>query len=812
MAYQDKEPFVAQDPKEVSTLLHNLESHAGKKKKGSGGFSCKKSTFPVSGADGVPVNSWKLNDWDYKRDDLPTYARGLFTYKLKDGAPEIATRGYDKFFNVDEVNDTKWRNVETNTKGPYELSVKENGCIIFISGLEDNKLLVCSKHSTGARADVNLSHAVAGERWIDKHLATVGKTKEDLARELRRRNVTAVAELCDDSFEEHVLAYDQSTAGLYLHGMNLNLPEFATYSGSMVHKFADEWGLKKAQYVIKDDIESTQKFLNHCSETGSWNGRDTEGFVIRCQKRSGGSSSPYQDWFFKYKFDEPYLMYRQWRECTKALIAGRVPKYKKHQKITEEYLLFARKQLARTPGLAKAYKANHGIIKMRDDFLQERGVKGSEVAREEYADTGNSSNLKNTTKNIVLVPIATIGCGKTTVATALTKLFPWGHVQNDNITGQKNRPKQFAIQLCNQLAEHPVVIADRNNHQKRERKQIFEDVTRVIPDTKYVALHYVHSRKNNLLQGIRQVTRARVLERGDNHQTIHAGSKSSGEITAIMEGFLHRFEPIDQAVDPDSNFDEVVDLDVPEDSRHNLDLVVNALHKTFPLIVTQVPSPNQLDDAISAAMNDYTVALKHDLSFKSKEKSRGGPTGDRQAPPAKSAKLEYFCIRLPVTQIKSVLDETFRGQDASTAATYHQLQASRRIQASFHVTLIHRASMDQNRELWSHLVDLWETATKSQHGQVDPIIGKCRVQLERVVWDGRVMCIVARILDDWQTSNAVAHITIGTSDQSIKPKESNMLLERWMKEGSGKNDVSDLEVKGKPEFVGEVKGVTPLTR
>ena len=195
-----------QDPHEVAVFVKSLEAAKGGKG-GKKGFSCKKSTFPVAGSDDITVDSWRFQDWDYKRDDLPTYARGLFTTKTKRNVPEIVIRGYDKFFNVGEVRSTEWRNVESNTAGPYELSVKENGCIIFMSGLEDGTLLVCSKHSTGAREDVNLSHAVAGEKWAEKHLASVGKTTRDLARELRSMNVTAVAELCDDSFEEHVLEY-----------------------------------------------------------------------------------------------------------------------------------------------------------------------------------------------------------------------------------------------------------------------------------------------------------------------------------------------------------------------------------------------------------------------------------------------------------------------------------------------------------------------------------------------------------------------------------------------------------------------------
>ena len=803
MAYQDRAPFATQNPKEVAALINALESGPGKSNKAKKGYKCKKTTYKVEHTTDKYVNSWKFNDWDYKRDDLPTNSRGLFTYKRRDGVAEIAIRGYDKFFNVDEVNDTRWRNVEQSTKGPYELSVKENGCIIFIAGLDDDTLLVCSKHSTGVRQDVNLSHATVGERWIDRHLASVGKTRDELARELRKRNVTAVAELCDDSFEEHVLAYDEDTAGLYLHGMNLNLPEFATYSGSMVHKFADEWGFKKAQYVVKDDLDTVKSFLEKCGETGSWADRDTEGFVIRCQKKAGNE---YVDWFFKYKFDEPYLMYRQWREATKAMIAGKTPKYKKHAKITEEYLEFARRRLAQTPGLSKAYNQNHGIIKMRDDFLKETGVKGSDIIRQEEAETEPVS-----AQSIVLVPIASIGCGKTTVALALVKLFGWGHIQNDNITVKRNKPQAFADQLCMQLSEHPVVIADRNNHQKRERQQIFDDVSRALPNAKFVALHYVHSPKDRMLPAIRKVTQERVLERGDNHQTIHAGPKSRQEIVEIMEGFLYRFQPLDQYDKPDSNFDEVIDLDVVEDSRHNLELVINALHKAYPKLIPDLPAADELDEAIEAALTGYAPDIKHEINSKASKREKRSVA--LPVHPVKQPKVEYFCLRVPTQQLLSELDSTFTGKDASTAQFFRQLQATRRVQAAFHVTLIHASGQSQNKDLWEELMQKYED-TKRERGVTDPAFGKCRVQLERIIWDQRVMCIVVRLLDGgWKTANKLAHITIGTFSQSVKPKESNDLLQKWMAEGAtAENGIHELLTKGQTELWGEAKAVTPSTR
>lgn len=812
MASQTNLPYAPQDSKEIAALVKTLEACSKKHGGGKHALTCKKSTFQVAGSRAIAVNSWHFREWDYKRRDLPTYARGLFTYLKEDGQPEIATRGYDKFFNVGEVHETNWDNVESMTQGPYALSVKENGCIIFISGLEGDELLVCSKHSTGARDNEDLSHAVAGERWVEKQLNTIGKTRADLARELRKRNATAVAELCDDSFEEHVLAYEPKDAGLYLHGVNLNLPEFATYPGELIHQFADEWGFRKAQYLIKDDIDSMKRFLSECAETGSYNGRDTEGFVIRCRRKTSVQGGDYHDWFFKYKFEEPYLMYRQWRECTKAVISGKPPKVKKHKKITEEYLVYARRQLAKDPALGKAYNQNHGIIAMRDGFLKERGLKGSDIIRQE--ELGGDASADVVTHNVVLLPVASIGCGKTTIAIALAKLFDWGHFQNDNITGKQSRPKQFCFGICNSLAAHPAMIADRNNHQKRERRQVMDDVMNIIPDVRFVALHYVHNPKNEMLPKIRQVTQERIFARGDNHQTIRAGSKSQGEILSIMEGFLNRFEPVDPHSSPDDTFDEIIDLDVAASSRENLETVVSALHKMYPKLVPQMPSDKDLDKAIEAALSDYKPDIKHDLSFRSNKKEPPQNANGNATQPAQSKppKLEYFCVTLPTTEITSTLHKLFSHQHPEQARMYRHLQQTRRIQPAFHVTLIHRTSISSHPDLWAHLSGLHAKAlsesSKNPSGQgADPPLGKCRIRLERVVWDDRVMCIVVRLLDEgWETANPIAHITVGTAAQDIKPKESNELLQRWLENGT-QSVGGDCEINGHVEVHGNVKAV-----
>lgn len=74
-------------------------------------------TLPPSTPSGQPIirtlTSWKMADYAYKRDPcpFPTRARGLFTERIDPVRDEyrIVVRGYDKFFNVNEVSWTHVR-------------------------------------------------------------------------------------------------------------------------------------------------------------------------------------------------------------------------------------------------------------------------------------------------------------------------------------------------------------------------------------------------------------------------------------------------------------------------------------------------------------------------------------------------------------------------------------------------------------------------------------------------------------------------------------------------------------------------------
>lgn len=712
-------PFTPQSVEDVSEMIKGLEDARRSKQKR--GISVRRTTFDVKGStDGIRVDSWRMHDWDYKRRDLPTYARGLFTTRNRRNQPEIVIRGYDKFFNVDEVHETKWDNIFSRTQPPYELTLKENGCIIFISGLEDDTLIVCSKHSTGDRSDITLSHASAGETRLEMQLAAMGKTKEDLARELRQRNATAVAELCDDTFEEHILAYGPDKAGLYLHGINLNLPEFATYPSAMVQEFADQWGFRKTGLIVMDDINKVKAFLEEVAETGAHDGRDVEGFVIRCRMTHDPAAAPYRDWFFKFKFDEPYLMYRQWRECTKALITGKQPKYKKHTKITEEYLAYARRRLAADPKLGKLYNQNHGIIALRDDFLNFKNLNGADAANLE-SEMGAVA-MTEVAKDVILCPIATIGCGKTTIALALGYLFRWGHIQNDNISG-KGRPPRFTKAVLGQLKDHPVVFADRNNASKHERKQLVTDLKLQHTTAKLVCLNFRHDEDS--IDAVRRVTQARVLDRGDNHQTIHAASDKD-KFIGVMESFINRFEPCNPHQRPDDGFDVVIDLDPTLQSRKNLETTVKELNRYFPNLVTEIPHPEKFDDAIEAALG-YKPDFKHDIPDRGKKDKE---SNKQQQAPKKKKPLEYMSVNVPADRIHNVLDDSFKKAEPATSRFYMQLKQTRRVQSKCHVTLMHRASSRDHPDLWSRYIALQKEVEDA--GNPEGKLGDCDVMFERV--------------------------------------------------------------------------------
>lgn len=92
------------------------------------------------------------------------------------------------------------------------MTLKSNGCIIFIAPLSATKVVVTSKHSLGPIQNAEVSHAQRGEYWLKEHLKRKGRSVEDLAETLWNNNWTAIAEVSKWLFRQRLSLFNYSLA------------------------------------------------------------------------------------------------------------------------------------------------------------------------------------------------------------------------------------------------------------------------------------------------------------------------------------------------------------------------------------------------------------------------------------------------------------------------------------------------------------------------------------------------------------------------------------------------------------------------
>ncbi|KAL0581130.1 tRNA ligase [Marasmius crinis-equi] len=759
----------------------------------------------------ITVNSWKMNEFKYYDipSPFPTLARGIFTYEVdrEDGETgplddehryRIVARGYDKFFNIGEVPWTTWASITDHTAAPYTLSLKSNGCIIFIGALTPSKLLVTSKHSVGAVQGVEKSHAQAGEEWLRKYFTHKGKTEEELAKRLWDNNWTAIAELCDDSFEEHVLPYPPELTGLHLHGLNACTKDFATLSHSVVDEFAEEWGFIRTKSVTLNSVTEVQEFTDQVSKTQHWEGEAVEGFVVRTHvtqppdsrgesKRSDVSPyAPDSSFFFKVKFDEPYMMYRDWREVTKMLLNQRgrlhedsLPRNKMKRPETKKYVKWVIQEIKRDRKQFDGFAKGKGIIATRERFLRwlESNGEGLSTTTSDDAETGQQRPEEF--GKTIIVPVAIPGCGKTTVAVALAHIFGFGHTQSDDVQAKKAAPV-FLKNVNDLLKKHDVVIADKNNHLKQHRAQLHEIARSLSPPARLIALNWALDKPQST---IHRVCGDRVLLRGDNHQTLRADVTPGKSHETVLWQFITNTEAL-----ADNEVDDIIDMDFEEDFSTSLQRAITGICETLKL---KKPTPEKVKEGLDVA-----------LGYKAKTRT----TKDEMTSKTKTKDPRYFAL-LPEVKVDDLIHKVL-GED-DTYTLWKHLYSTSRVTQRPHVTLVHQKGLPGEIELWERCMEI--------HGLESPPVFELR--LGNVVWNDRVMAIcvddikleaeasqdksqkgeefISKLRDDVRLR---LHITVGTKDDTIPPVEAKDLVEKWRagdKEGLHSLQFEPVTVKGR---------------
>lgn len=285
-------------------------------------------------------------------------------------------------------------------------------------------------------------------------------------------------QLCDDSFEEHVLPYGADQTGLHLHGLNKCSKHFKTMDQPTVDAFAREWGFIVTKSAVLKSIPEVKEFTESVGKSGKWNGEPLEGFVVRTRvveppTRGGkpASMSPYEpgsSFFFKVKFDEPYMMYRDWREVTKALLSkgpaiSNVPKGKLRRPETKVYVNWVIAEIQRDRSQFTTYTQGKGIIATRERFLKWLESKEAQSVEQKAEGKNDESVNPDDSKKFgktIIIPVAVPGVGKTSIAVALSHLFSFGHTQSDDVKAKKPAPI-FIKNVVELLKNHDVVIADK---------------------------------------------------------------------------------------------------------------------------------------------------------------------------------------------------------------------------------------------------------------------------------------------------------------------------------------------------------------
>ncbi|KAF7316285.1 tRNA ligase [Mycena indigotica] len=799
-------PIVPED----SALVARLHEISAKKPK-----LIKSSLYDAPADPQIKVRSWKMDEFRYYDvpSPFPTLARGIFTVELpKEKAYRIVARGYDKFFNIGEVPWTTWDALEAHTAGPYTLSLKSNGCIIFIAALTPEKLLITSKHSIGPLAGQDLSHAEVGEQWIHRYLKQKGKTEADLAGKLWENNWTAIAELCDDSFEEHVLAYPPDKTGLHLHGLNITTKDFCTLPQETVDEFAAEWGFIRTASIELLSIAEVRKFTDEVGKTGAWNGEAIEGFVVRTHIASTPGKAPYapgSTFFFKVKYDEPYLMYRDWREITKALLRhhedakkgkgigmseNALPKGRMRRPETKVYVRWAIADISRNFAPWAEYTKSKGIVATRERFLT--WFKSPEgVALLEAAKANNlppaapiiRQDVQAPFGKTIIVPVAIPGCGKTAVSVALAHIFGFGHTQSDDVKAKRAAPI-FIKNVTNLLKTHDVVIADKNNHLKQHRAAL--RFTGYNPRIRLLALNW--SLENTTHADVHRLCGSRIAARGANHQSLRPSEDMGHEKVIWM--FINQTEPLV----PDE-VDDIVDMSLEDDFESAVQRAVSGVVRVLGL---PVPDADKIAEGVAKARG-YSVgggATTAKDKGKEKEKNPQPPAQTKDQLAQKKGKPPRYYGLLPEVDLTGLLAGAVE-KEPSAAAFYGHLVKEKRVATRPHVTLVHSKALQEPgaKELWERCAALNPSPAFT-----------CK--LGHLVWNDRVMVVtVDDVMVEKEASTGQVgaefvtrlpqevrdrlHVTVGTRTSSIMPVEGKALVEAWR---AGKtNGVKSIALEGR---------------
>lgn len=197
-------------------------------------------------------------------------ARGLFIDNIN---YKIVARSYNKFFNIDEREETQLNNLRYKFQFPITAYVKENGFLGIVGwNPETEDLLITSKSSPVSDFSGYLRNNllnIYGEESMNK-----------MKQFIKENNVSFIFECCDMEHDPHIIEYPKTK--VVLLDIVKNQIQFEKLSYNTLLTIANDFGfeVKEKAYVI----ESWEDFFEWYNEVNSegykYNDKYIEGFVI----------------------------------------------------------------------------------------------------------------------------------------------------------------------------------------------------------------------------------------------------------------------------------------------------------------------------------------------------------------------------------------------------------------------------------------------------------------------------------------------------------------------------------------------------
>ena len=415
--------------------------------------------------------------------------------------------------------------------------------------------------------------------------------------------------------------------------------------------------------------------------------------------------------------------------------------------------------------------------------------------------------------------------GKTSVSVALAHIFGFGHTQSDDVQskGKKARAPVFIKSVVDLLRKHDVVIADkyilflftfsiffaqpysyhRCNHLQQHRLSLREAANNFPQSVRLLALNWSLDQPPAT---VHRICGDRVQQRGDNHQTLRADllSKSHEEVIWMFINSSQELAP--------SEVDNVVEMELGESLE---DAVKRAVKGCVAVMGLEMPSDEKIQEGLNV-VRGYAPTLKNLDDPNDKKK--------------KKLDAQYYGL-LAEVDLEDLLDRAFANENQPIKDFWNGLKTDNRVTKRPHVTIVHRNSIDTERDLWNRCAALHEMSTA---------VPLFKGTLRNVLWDGRVMAITVEDFDIVEEAAAAAegssgggsnnndsnneqgrefvsnlpdnirlrmHITVGTRYASIKAVEAKSMVERWRRGKEG-DMIKSFKLDVDQVVYGRIKGLS----